>query len=630
MKTRSCLSRTAVALVALAAALVPASAQAAGPADSAARERAPAAGTYRNPLDLRTPDGVAVESCADPTTIRGQQPGDTNWYLYCTTDPLHGADRDAAGDFVFHLIPTFRSTDLVNWVYVGDAFAARPEWVADTAGMWAPEIVFSDGRYYLYYGASETDLPGGGSAIGVATSASPTGPWVDSGRPVVEPQDAPCCPGARRWVFDPEVVEADGTRYIYFGSYFGGLDVRELADDGLSSDPATQRPVAIDNRYEGPQVMFREGWWYLLASATDCCRGPLTGYSVFAGRSRSPLGPFVDADGVSLLAGRVGGTPVLSMNGNRWVGPGHHDVLRDFDGQDWIVYHAIDRNDPYFTGATGFTKRPVLLDPLDWVDGWPTVRAGRWASDRPQAAPAAQPGERTTYRPRPAPVDRPGALRRGVSDEFSGSALEPGWTWVREPAAATYAVEDGVLRWQTQPGDLFVDSNSASVLTRPAPRGDYVAETTVRLDVPAEGCCFNFVQAGLVAYGDDDNFVKLATVSIFNTRQNEFAKELAPVPDGYPRYGNTVVGPVGEKTWLRIVRRNGGAEDRYTAYTSLDGRTWRKGGTWTHDLGRNARIGLVSMGGSGFTAEFDYLRVSTVRRDAEPRRDWRLESAAGG
>jgi hypothetical protein len=47
----------------------------------------------------------------------------------------------------------------------------------------------------------------------------------------------------------------------------------------------------------------------------------------------------------------------------------------------------------------------------------------------------------------------------------------------------------------------------------------------------------------------------------------------------------------------------------YTAYTSQDGATWIRGGTWTHMLGEGAQIGLVSMGGAGFTAHFDYVRV---------------------
>jgi arabinan endo-1,5-alpha-L-arabinosidase len=130
----------------------------------------------------------------------------------------------------------------------------------------------------------------------------------------------------------------------------------------------------------------------------------------------------------------------------------------------------------------------------------------------------------------------------------------------------------------------------------------------VRLNLPAEGCCFNYVQAGMVVHDSDDAYVKLVHASIWETRQTEFAKEVAPV-EGLPRYGNTVVGPPGEWTWLRIAKTTVDGEEHYRAYTSDDGVTWVRGGVWTHELGSDARIGLVSMGGSGFTAEFDYVRV---------------------
>jgi arabinan endo-1,5-alpha-L-arabinosidase len=86
-------------------------------------------------------------------------------------------------------------------------------------------------------------------------------------------------------------------------------------------------------------VVQHDGYYYLLGSATNCCDGPLTGYAVFAGRSTDPLGPYVDRDGNLLLSGRVGGTPVLTQNGNRWVGPGGEYTIHDFAGQDWLVYH---------------------------------------------------------------------------------------------------------------------------------------------------------------------------------------------------------------------------------------------------------------------------------------------------
>jgi arabinan endo-1,5-alpha-L-arabinosidase len=91
---------------------------------------------------------------------------------------------------------------------------------------------------------------------------------------------------------------------------------------------------------------------------------------------------------------------------------------------------------------------------------------------------------------------------------------------------------------------------------------------------------------------------------------------LKPVPAGFPRYGNTVVGPPSDWTYLRIaVRRSRGTEERYTAYTSQDGQHWVRGGTWTHQLNQPARIGLVSMGGAGFTALFDYVRVYQLSTD---------------
>ncbi len=585
--------------------------------------------TYSNPIRIDIPGtGRTVENCPDPSIIRGQEPGDSAWYLYCTSNPLHADDTDDEGNDVFHLITMHRSEDLVHWTYVGDAFSAQPDWAAAPQGFWAPDIQYLDGTYYLYYSASET-VPGepgdaviGAAAIGVATSDSPTGPWTHAPAPVVEPQKAPCCPDRDdwRWVIDSNVVtDDDGQRWIYFGSYFGGIAIRKLSADGLTSDPASQLEIVSDERYEGAYVVVRDGYYYLFVSATNCCNGPLTGYSVFAGRSESPTGPFVDREGVPFTPGRVGGTPVLSMNGNRWVGTGHNAIFTDLAGQDWFVYHAIDRHDPFRGGSPlgdFHVKRPALMDPLDWIDGWPTVRGGYWASDRRMPAPAARPGDRGQYEARIKPPDSPGRLIASLSDEFDGPELAPQWSWVREPAAETFGIQDGILRFDTQLADLHTDSNSASVLIEPVPtRTNYIVETAVRLaNLPAEGCCFNFTQAGLVIYGDDDNFVKLVPFSLWDTRQVEFAKEVFPVPADYPRYGNTVAGPPGEITWLRIAARvHHVARETYTAYTSLDGMTWYRAGTWTHDLGRHAKIGLVSMARPpdqpDHAGHFEYLRV---------------------
>ncbi|MEN2741802.1 family 43 glycosylhydrolase [Microbacterium sp. X-17] len=578
-----------------------------------ASARSTTPGSYRNPMTLQLPSGETAASCADPSVVHGATNGDTDWYLYCTTDALTATEKAADGSLVMHNVPMYRSADLTHWTYAGDAFPQKPSWLGANGSMWAPDVVFRNGTYYLYYAASDSALPGGGSAVGVATSSSPTGPWTDTGTPVVAPQAHPTNPDARRWEFDPEVITTGGVSYVYFGSYFGGVFARKLSADGLTSIASTETPIAIDNRYEGTNIVQHDGWFYFLGSATNCCAGPLTGYSVFAARSRSPLGPFVDRDGVPILANRVGGTPVLAQNGNRWVGAGHTAVVTDFGGQDWMVYHAVDRNDPYYAGDVGYTKRPVLIDPLDWHGDWPTVRAGAGPSDSLMPGPAAQPGQRTAYKPAYAPDPRPGRPDLSRSTEFDGSALGANWSWVRQPDASSYAVKGGTLTWQTQAADLQPPATPlASVLTETAPTGDYVVETKVSVNTPNDGSVHNYVQGGLIVYGDDGNYVRLTSNSIWDTRQTEFGKHVSPAPAGYPSYGNGVVGPVADWTYLRIVHRAQQGTDLYTAYTSIDGQTWDRGDTWTADLGAHPRIGLISLGGAGYASSFDYVHVSSL------------------
>jgi arabinan endo-1,5-alpha-L-arabinosidase len=621
----------------------------------------PVTTSYENPLAPVIPGDGTVDSCADPMIIQGQDgetiDGEQVWYLYCTTDPLNDEDVDANGDPIFHRIPMNVSTDLVNWTYVGDAFplqnADLPDWIDPTAAFWAPEVVYSSAtdQYYLFVTVTETTAAGGGSdtcrgdsAIGVAVSDSPTGEWVWSDEPVVQPRKDPTNPDpcAYFWTFDPDVLGDTVTDegILYYGSYYGGIFATEVTftETGVTAvteTTADDTRITIGNRYEGANVVYNEeeGYYYLFASATNCCNGALTGYSVFVGRSTSPFGPFVDKEGNSFLDANVGGTPFLTMNGNRWIGTGHNSVFVDEGGQWWTVYHAVDQEDPFYAFDTGFTKRPALLDPVDWVNGWPVVNGGYMASDGKMPAPAAQEGERTRYRPK---LVKPDQVNQIIDrDEFSGSTLDGDWSWADPAEQGEVTVEDGLLRYEVEHTDLYVDSNTASVLVRDAPSGDYVVETKVRLEgLPDEGCCFNYAQAGLVIYEDDDNFIKLTHTSIWETRQTEFAKELSPVPEGWSRYGNTVVGPTGDEwTYLRIVVERltgaeqaeaGGDTERYTAYTSQDGITWVRGGTWTHSLGDDALIGLVAMGAtdqvtSDITAEFDYVRVYSLKGTARPQ-----------
>jgi arabinan endo-1,5-alpha-L-arabinosidase len=108
---------------------------------------------------------------------------------------------------------------------------------------------------------------------------------------------------------------------------------------------------------------------------------------------------------------------------------------------------------------------------------------------------------------------------------------------------------------------------------------------------------------------DDDHSLRFSHVAIWNTRQTEFGKE-QPFAGG-TSYGGMAVGTPAPVTWLRLSHRidpaNG--EHEFRAASSRDGRHWTWGGVWTLPAGTQPRIGLVSHGGAGAVAEFDYVRI---------------------
>jgi arabinan endo-1,5-alpha-L-arabinosidase len=149
---------------------------------------------YRNPLPVRLANGELARNCADPSVLRDPRARTPTWYLYCTSDPVSKNERPLEGEqgrWHFHMIAIYRSTDLVGWRYVGDAFAGRPAALAAPAsGLWAPEPEFLNGRYYLYFtvtDVADAHSPQTGcardSAIGVAVADTPAGPWVPAHYP---------------------------------------------------------------------------------------------------------------------------------------------------------------------------------------------------------------------------------------------------------------------------------------------------------------------------------------------------------------------------------------------------------------------------------------------------------------
>jgi arabinan endo-1,5-alpha-L-arabinosidase len=318
---------------------------------SPASSPSPVAG-YANP--------VMTNDAPDPSVIRGD---DGAFYAY-TTQAYH--------DVEFVTLPILRSTDLVTWELVGDAFAgdARPPWIVPGDGngdVWAPHIARIGGRYLLYYSASSASTLSFG--IGVAVADSPLGPFRDVGEPIVT--------GPGFTTIDPFVLDDDGDLYLYWGSAGDPIWVQPLAPDGLSV--VGERTVALEpskrpyeSLIEGPWVAKRDGAYHLLYSGDACC-GADPSYAVLDARATSPLGPFErDPDNA-----------VLEAN-DRFNAPGHNAVVTDDAGTDWMLYHAMDREE-------GSGLRFLMLDPIDWSSGWPVVNGGSGPSTTSPARPDVRP-----------------------------------------------------------------------------------------------------------------------------------------------------------------------------------------------------------------------------------------------
>lgn len=287
---------------------------------------------YQNP--------VVNYSLPDPTVIQGN---DGFYYLYATEDIRN--------------LPIHKSKDLVNWELVGTAFtdSTRPTF-EPKGNLWAPDINKIGDQYVLYYSMSVW----GGEwtcGIGVAIADNPAGPFVDKGMlfrsNTINVQNS----------IDPFYIEEDGRKYMFWGS-FRGIYVIELSDDGLSVKEGAEKTQIAGTAYEGTYIHRHGDYFFFFASVGSCCDGINSTYTTVVARSKDLFGPYVDKEGNPMIDNHH---EILIQKNERFVGTGHNaEIISDKTGQDWILYHAIDVNNP--------NGRVLLLDNIQWVDGWPVVK----------------------------------------------------------------------------------------------------------------------------------------------------------------------------------------------------------------------------------------------------------------
>lgn len=293
------------------------------------------------PLPGRVTGSVGAH---DPTMVR--RPDGS--YLLATTGPG---------------ITLKTSTDRIAFRDIGRVWPDGAPWTTPYTGgdlnLWAPDLSYHNGKYYLYYSASSFGSQE--SAIFLATSTTgAAGSWTHAGLVISSRH------GDSYNAIDPNLVlDEQGRWWLSFGSFWTGIKLIQLDQDtGLrSSTDRTVHSLAArpgSTAIEAP-VIFRHGGYYYLFVAFDlCCRGADSTYRIMVGRSSSVTGPYLDRDGVRMSDG--GGTQILARHGDI-IGPGHPAVLADVDGT-LLLYH-------YYT-PTGAAQLGINLLGFDSV-GWPFV-----------------------------------------------------------------------------------------------------------------------------------------------------------------------------------------------------------------------------------------------------------------
>lgn len=145
---------------------------------------------------------------------------DGRLYVYTS----HDEDDTINGFFTMNDWKCYSTTDMVNWTDHGTVLSYHEfEWAKENSS-WAGQVVEKDGKFYYYV---PINAKNGTTAIGVAVSDSPTGPFVDPiGAPLVGP--------APNYI-DPTVwIDDDGQAYLYWGN--PDLYCVVLNDDMISYD----------------------------------------------------------------------------------------------------------------------------------------------------------------------------------------------------------------------------------------------------------------------------------------------------------------------------------------------------------------------------------------------------------
>jgi len=351
----------------------------------------PYADDYSPITSLSQHDNWGVANVHDPSVIQV----DDTYYLF-STDAIYAPwDKKQPQDSITPGYIQIRSSkDLIHWKFEKWAFNTIPQDAVDHVfkytnnkgadGIWAPHICKAGSTYRLYYSVSCFGT--NASYIGLATSASPLGPWQQQGSVVTTNPQSPMN------ALDPAVIndESNGRQFLCYGSFFDGIYIVELNpqtglalnanDNGKKVAARSQQQQHI---IEAPEIIYQPDLklYYLFVSYDPL----FTHYNIRVGRSQSPTGPFLDFFGND-MADTTNNYPVLTQsymfNGHPgWSGNGHCSIIRT-KNQYYMLHHSRLAPDNLMMN--------LHVRQLFWLpSGWPVVSPERYNATAQQQLSAS-------------------------------------------------------------------------------------------------------------------------------------------------------------------------------------------------------------------------------------------------
>ena len=181
---------------------------------------------------------------------------------------------------------------------------------------------------------------------------------------------------------------------------------------------------------------------------------------------------------------------------------------------------------------------------------------------------------------------------KSTSDEFK-STPSSAWTVLNENKA-NYAVENGALVITTESGDLTVSKNNAANVFLQSANTDWTIDTKVSCSAAPSMPAQN---AGIIAYQDEDNFVKFVIGAQMGRRGPQGGGAGVQLVCEEGGYNKATVNARAESVqdnviWLRLQKKG----QVYTAFYSADGKKYIEAGTIEAGL-KDSQAGLIACDG---------------------------------